>query len=165
MTALFYIAATIAVIATAMVITAYNAIHALLYLNVSLVSVSVIFFIIGAPFIAALEVIVYAGAIMVLFVFVIMMLKEGPAAVRQEKLLLKPRMFIFPVLLSTILLVEIIIVIISRDEQALAGTIITPKMLAIHLFGPYVIAVEQASFLLLAGLIGAHHIGRGRKRK
>ena len=74
---IFYIAAVIAFIATVGVVTRKNAIHALLYLVVSLLAVSVIFFVLGAPFVAALEVIVYAGAIMVLFVFAIMMLNLG----------------------------------------------------------------------------------------
>ena len=51
--------------------------HALLYLIVSLLAVAVVFYTLGAPFIAALEVIIYAGAIMVLFVFVVMMLNLG----------------------------------------------------------------------------------------
>ena len=77
MNLVFYISALVAVIATTMVITRLNAVHALLYLIVSLLSVALIFFVLGAPFVAALEVIVYAGAIMVLFVFVIMMLNLG----------------------------------------------------------------------------------------
>ena len=58
---------------------ATKAVHALLYLIVSLLAVAMVFFVLGAPFVAALEVIVYAGAIMVLFVFVIMMLNLGAA--------------------------------------------------------------------------------------
>ncbi|HYW86024.1 MAG TPA: NADH-quinone oxidoreductase subunit J, partial [Spirochaetia bacterium] len=59
-----------------MVITRRNAVHALLYLVVSLLAVAIIMFLLGAAFVAALEVIIYAGAIMVLFVFVIMLI--GP---------------------------------------------------------------------------------------
>ena len=77
MDAVFYLAAVIAILATVMVITRLNAVHALLYLIVSLLSVAVVFYTLGAPFIAALEVIIYAGAIMVLFVFVVMMLNLG----------------------------------------------------------------------------------------
>ena len=62
-----------------------DAVHALLYLHVSLLAVAVIFFILGAPFVAALEVIIYAGAIMVLFIFVVMMLNLGPAARRRRR--------------------------------------------------------------------------------
>ena len=61
MNVFFYIAAAIALVSSVMTITRNNAIHALLYLILSLLSISVIFFILGAPFIAALEVIIYAG--------------------------------------------------------------------------------------------------------
>src|SRR5262245_11088442 len=81
----FYVAAAVAILATIKAITQFNAVRALLYLILSFMSVAVIFFILGAPFAAALEVITYAGAIMVLFVFVIMMLNLGPTSVNQEK--------------------------------------------------------------------------------
>ena len=71
---LFYLAAAIAVISTAAVIVQTNIVHALIYLILSLLAVAVIFYVLGAPFAALLEAIVYAGAIMVLFLFVIMML-------------------------------------------------------------------------------------------
>ena len=74
MNTMLYISGFVAIISTLMVITRKNAVHALLYLIVSLLSVALVFFVLGAPFVAALEVIIYAGAIMVLFVFVIMML-------------------------------------------------------------------------------------------
>ena len=96
MTVLFYISAVIAVMSTAMAITKLNAVHALLYLIVSLLAVAVIFFCLGAPFVAALEIIIYAGAIMVLFVFVIMMLNLGPHATPQEKHWLDPAIWIGP---------------------------------------------------------------------
>ena len=85
MNVVFYIAAVVAVLSTGMVITRLNAVHSLLYLIVSLMSISISFYVLGAPFIAALEVIIYAGAIMVLFVFVIMMLPLGPETVKQER--------------------------------------------------------------------------------
>ena len=81
----FYIAAAVAVLATLRVITHTNPVHALLNLIVSLLAVAMIFFALGAPFAGMLEIIVYAGAIMVLFVFVIMMLNMGDAAIEQEK--------------------------------------------------------------------------------
>src|ERR1041385_8703351 len=92
----FYVAAAIAVLSTAFVITSVSAVHALLYLIVSLLSVAVVFFVLGAPFVAALEVIIYAGAIMVLFIFVVMMLNLGAASVEQEKAWLRPRTWFGP---------------------------------------------------------------------
>ncbi len=85
MNLLFYISAVIAVFSTFLVITRKSAVHALLYLIVSLLAVALIFFSLGAPFVAALEVIIYAGAIMVLFVFVIMMLNLSADAAREER--------------------------------------------------------------------------------
>ncbi len=84
MNLLFYLSALIAVISTLLVITRTNTVHALLYLIVSLLAVAMIFFVLGAPFVAALEVIIYAGAIMVLFIFVIMMLNLGGAHAKEE---------------------------------------------------------------------------------
>ncbi|HWT46666.1 MAG TPA: NADH-quinone oxidoreductase subunit J, partial [Vicinamibacterales bacterium] len=59
----FYLAAAVALIATALAISRKNVVHGLLYLIVSLLAVALIFFVVGAPFVAALEVIIYAGAI------------------------------------------------------------------------------------------------------
>ena len=70
----FYIAGAVAVLSTILMLTRLNVVHALLYLIVSLLAVAVVFYVLGAPFVAALEVIIYAGAIMVLFVFVVMMM-------------------------------------------------------------------------------------------
>ena len=80
----------VAIVSTALMITRLNAVHALLYLIVSLLAVAVVFYTLGAPFVAALEVIIYAGAIMVLFVFVVMMLNLGDEAARAERALSSP---------------------------------------------------------------------------
>src|SRR6187399_1089558 len=103
----FYIAAFVTILATVMVITRHNPVHALLYLIVSLLSMSVVFFLLGAPFVAILEVIIYAGAIMVLFIFVVMLLNLGAETVQQEKAWLKSKVWIGPTLLSGVLLAEI----------------------------------------------------------
>ena len=163
MNLLFYISAIIAVIATFLVITRTNAVHALLYLIVSLLAVAMIFFIIGAPFVAALEVIIYAGAIMVLFVFVIMMLNLGAQAARQEAEWLKPGIWTGPAVLCTVLAGELVYLFTTARERLSAEALVTPKQVGIALFGPYVIGVELASILLLAGLIGAYHLGRPHK--
>src|SRR3954465_10085187 len=85
MPVLFYISSAVAIIATIMVITRYEPIHALLYLVVSFLAVAMIFLSVGAPFVAVLEVILYAGAIIVLFIFVVMMLNLGKETAWQEK--------------------------------------------------------------------------------
>lgn len=159
MEVLFYLASVIAVASTVMVITRMAPAHALLYLIVSLLAVAVVFFTLGAPFAAVLEVLVYAGAIMVLFVFVLMMLNLGDTATQQERQWLKPSMWIGPALMSGVLLVEMAWLMASGELQA-AGKGVDAKAVGIALYGPYLLAVELASMLLLAGLVGAYHIGR-----
>lgn len=156
---LFYIASAVALFATVFALTRSNAAHALIYLIVSLLAVAVIFFLLGAPFAAALEIVIYAGAIMVLFVFVIMMLNLGEEGEERERQSMHPAVWIGPALLSAILLVEMLIVL-SRSSDQQTGALVTAKQVGITLFGPYVLAVEIASMLLLAGLVGAYHVGR-----
>jgi NADH-quinone oxidoreductase subunit J len=158
----FYLAGAVAIASTIMVITRLDAVHALLYLIVSLLSVAVIFFTLGAPFVAALEVIIYAGAIMVLLVFVVMMLNLGPAAVARERQWLQPRMWIGPSILAAILAAELLY-LFSYPGGALTGTRqVEPKEVGIALFGPYLIGVELAAMLLMAAMVGAYHVARRR---
>ena len=160
MNALFYISAGVAVASTLMVITRLNAVHALLYLVISLLSAGVIFFVLGAPFVAILEVIIYAGAIMVLFVFVVMMLNLGETAVIQERQWLHARMWIGPSILLAILLIELVYMLVAGLQPQVRAAAVEPKQVGMVLLGPYVLGVEIASMLLLAGLVGAYHLGR-----
>ncbi len=160
MNIVFYISAVVAAAATLMVITRTNVVHSLLYLVVSLLSVAMIFFSLGAAFVAALEVIIYAGAIMVLFVFVIMMLNLGPQAAGQESLWLRPRTYVGPGILAAVLLAELAFVLTRQGHAAVGGAEVGPQAVGMALFGPYMLGVELASFLLLAGLVGAYHLGR-----
>src|SRR6188508_3577808 len=105
---IFYIASAVAIIATVLVITQHNLVHALLYLVVSFLAVAMAFYLLGAPFIAALEIIIYAGAIVVLIIFVIMMLNLKDEAIEQERQWLTLRILILPTILSIILLGELI---------------------------------------------------------
>lgn len=164
MNAVFYLAAAVAVVSTILVITRLEAVHSLLYLVVSLLAVSLIFFVLGAPFVAALEVIVYAGAIMVLFIFVVMMLNLGPAAKEQERQWLDFSMWKGPALLSLMLLGLLAYVLLGGNVWSAADTAVPPKTVSLSLFGPYLMAVELASILLLAGLVGAYHLGRREKK-
>lgn len=160
MTGVFYIAAAVAVLSTLLVITRVNAAHALLYLIDSLFGVAVIFYILGAPFAAALEVIIYAGAIMVLFVFVIMILNINVRQMKRESEWLRPRIWIGPAALTVILMAEFIYVLAAHGRSYYPAGLVGPKEVGIALLGPYLLGVELASFLLLAGLIGAYHLGR-----
>ncbi len=165
MNLLFYISAGVSVISTLMVITKRNAVHALLYLIVSLMAVALIFFALGAPFAAALEVIIYAGAIMVLFIFAIMMLNLGPTATEQERNWLTFDIWMGPAILCIILAVEVVYMLTIGDTRPSGMSEVTPKAVGIALFGPYMLGVEIASMLLLAGLVGAYHLGRKGKNK
>jgi NADH-quinone oxidoreductase subunit J len=163
MNVLFYISAFIAITSTFLVITRTNTVHALLYLIVSLLAVAMIFFVLGAPFVAALEVIIYAGAIMVLFIFVIMMLNLGGSHAKEEALLLSPGIWRGPAILCIVLAAELVYTFTLDRAKLSAITEITPKQVGIALLGPYVLGVELASMLLLAGLVGAYHLGRPHK--
>ena len=155
----FYISGAIAIVSTVMVITRLNAVHALLYLIVSLLAVALVFFTLGAPFVAALEVIIYAGAIMVLFVFVMMMLDLGPQAVDQERQWFTPRVWGGPAVLAAILLAELAFVLVQLERPSIGIASVGPQEVGVALFGPYVLGVELASMLLLAGLVGTYHLG------
>jgi NADH-quinone oxidoreductase subunit J len=167
MTLLFDVAAALALLTTALAITRANPVHALLYFVLSLLCMGVIFFTLGAPFAAALEVIVYAGAIMVLFLFVVMMLAVDQAAIRRERDWIARPIWVFPILLVGALAVEL-----GRSVLQGAGTsrplsggplTVTPQAVGIRLFTTDLAAVELASMLLLAGLIAAFHLGRRDK--
>ena len=156
---LFYIAGFVAVIATVAVILQTNIVHALIYLILSLLAVAVCFYTLGAPFAAILEAIVYAGAIMVLFLFVIMMLNMGQHSLDQERSWMVPRVWIVPSILASVLLAQLLTVM-TQYEHELALTTIDVMQVSALLFGPYVLAVELASLLLLAGLVAAYHLAK-----
>jgi len=155
----FFIAAAVAVFSTLMVITRRNAVHALLYLIVSLLSVAVVLFVIGAPFVAALEVIIYAGAIMVLFVFVVMILNIGPRTANQEGVWMAPEMWVGPAFLSTVLLGEFAYILTTSGGGSAGMRVVDAAEVGVSLFVSYLLGVELASMLLFAGVVGAYHLG------
>ena len=159
MSFLFYAGGAVAMISTLFVILQTNVVHALIYLVLSLLAVAVVFFSLGAPFVALLEAIVYAGAIMVLFLFVVMMLNLGQTTREQEKAWLPPRVWLIPVVLATVLLSGLLS---SFPANSIEVTEVGVMEVSGLLFGPYVLAVELASFLLLAGLISAYHLAKSR---
>ena len=160
---LFYISSLVAIVATLLVITCHRPIHALLYLVVSFLAVSMIFLSLGAPFVAVLEVILYAGAIIVLLIFVVMMLNLGAEDALQEKQWLRPRVWIGPSILAGVLLIEMA-VLMYRGETAVIQPAVDMKKVSLALFKEYVIAVELVGFLLMAGIVGAAHIGKHKKK-
>lgn len=163
---MFYFSAALAVVASVKVVTGKNTVHALLYLVVSLLAVAVCFYLLGAPFAAGLEVIVYAGAILVLFVFAIMMFGLGQdetlnAPISQSLNIGNIKVWFGPSLIAILLLVELVIAIgSSAEHEKLMSNVIHAKQVGILLYGPYLLAVEIASFLLLAGLIAGYHFAK-----
>lgn len=156
---LFYLTGAVSLTATVLAISRSNAVHGLLYLVVALLGTALIFFMLGAPFAAALEIIIYAGAIMVLFLFTVMMLNLGAESIRRERLLLRPRHWLGPALLSATLLV-LLLAVLQRPLATGAPGGLEARLIGRALFGPYLLAVEMASLLLLAGLVAAYHLAR-----
>ena len=159
MMVLFYIAGTVAVVSTVGVIVQSNIVHALIYLILSLLAVAVVFFSLGAPFVAVLEAIIYAGAIMVLFLFVIMMLNMGQHTIDQEKTWMAAKDWALPAGLAAILLAQLLYVLRDFQVDIVPNEVGVLEVSAL-LFGPYVLAVELASILLLAGLVSAYHLAK-----
>jgi NADH-quinone oxidoreductase subunit J len=158
---LFYLAGLVAVIASLKVVIGHNTVHALLYLVVSLLAVAVCFYLMGAPFAAGLEVIVYAGAILVLFVFAVLMFGLGKDETRNAPQNKSLANMLGAMLLAFALLVELAMIINNAEmQQRLQATVIDSKAVGIMLYGPYLLAVEIASFLLLAGLLTAYHYAK-----
>lgn len=167
----FYALAAVAIIASLRVITHANPVHAILSMIVSLLSVAGIFFILGAPFAGALEIIVYAGAILVLFVFVIMMLNLGMANEAREKSWLSSKVWAVPTGLTAIIATVLFAMIglgspaphggAGQELPALIGaSTVSAKAVGTSLFSTYLMLVEVAALLLLAALVAAYHLGK-----
>ena len=158
---LFYVAGFVTLAAAILAITRTNASHALIYVVVALLAIAVIFFLLGSPFAAALQIVVYAGAIVVLFLFVVMMLNLGKSSAERERALLTRGIWTVPSLLALVLFAVVLFALVSGDhESAAQARMIEPKEVGIALYTKYVLAVELAGVLLLAALVGAYHLGR-----
>ncbi|WP_432480763.1 NADH-quinone oxidoreductase subunit J [Moraxella sp. ZY200743] len=155
----FYALSLVAIWASLRVVTQVNPVHAILSMIVSLLAVAGIFFIIGAAFAGVLEMIVYAGAILVLFVFVIMMLNLGTDNT-EEKSWLTANAWATPLLLTVIIAGVLISFIVSGKDIMLQDASISIKDVGISLFTQYVLLVEVAAFLLLGALVAAYHLGK-----
>lgn len=161
----FYVSAIVALVATMQVIATRKPIHGLLYLVVSLLAVAMIFFAVGAPFAGALEIIVYAGAIMVLFVFAVMMLNLDEKGLKEEREWTALSVWIGPSILTAILLVQLVCSMVTGNLPTAGLHDVGAKEVGIALYGPYLLCVELASVLLLAALIAAYHLGRADEKE
>ena len=158
----FYALAAVAIFASLRVVTLANPVHAILSMIVSLLAIAGIFFVLGAPFAGALEIVVYAGAIMVLFVFVIMMLNLGMSNDEREERWLDAGTWAVPTGLTIIIAVVLyaLIGLNHTDTAMIGGTTISAKAVGTVLFTKYVMLVEVAALLLLAALVAAYHLGK-----
>jgi NADH-quinone oxidoreductase subunit J len=150
---IFYLLATLLVIASLLVVFLRNVVHCAMALVTALLLIAVLFVTLHAPMVGVLQVMVYAGAIMVLFLFVIMFL--NPAALEQQRGL----WWGFGTLLSMILAGVLVPLVATNDLPAdpVAATELfgSPEMLAKSLFSDFVLPFEIASVLLLVAIIGA----------
>ncbi|NIG99088.1 MAG: NADH-quinone oxidoreductase subunit J [Buchnera aphidicola (Periphyllus acericola)] len=163
MSIFFYIFSFISVLSTILVIFQKNPLYSLLYLIISFLSFSGIYFSIGAFFIGALETIIYSGAIMVLFVFAIMVLNLGEQTINEEKRLFSKKLFYFSLSLS-ITMFFIIFHVISRIPDVLINlNLHDMNLIGIALFNKYIWFVEFSSMLLLAALIIVFHLFHNKK--
>ncbi|MES2504732.1 MAG: NADH-quinone oxidoreductase subunit J [Myxococcota bacterium] len=151
MSFVFHMSSAIAILATLMAMMSLKAIHALIYFIVSLLALSVALFDVGAPFAAALELIIYAGAIMVLFVFVVMLLNTNRDLSRKN--------LIFPAILFGLILTEFFWLSPKGGENHNMAAISPYEIMAL-LFKQYGVLVELTSFILLAGVIAAYRIAK-----
>lgn len=157
---LFFLFAGIAVVCGISLVVQKHPIASALSLVGVMGSLAVLYLLLGAEFIAAAQLIVYAGAIMVLFVFVVMMLNLGQAVVMQEKRWLSPAAWIVPGVMALLLAGEMVYLLTHGESQGTAHTLVDAKQVGIALFGPYLLVVELASLLLLAALVAAYHLGK-----
>jgi NADH-quinone oxidoreductase subunit J len=154
----FIIFGTIAAASAVLMITRSNPVISALFLILNLASLAGLYLLLNAQFIAVAQVIVYAGAIMVLFLFVIMLLKP-----EKEKLFEKHhRIKIFAVIIAVLAFIQLVYIIFLSNpsssvsqvvsESVRAGTI---EQIGRELYTNYVLPFEAAGFLLLAATIGA----------
>jgi NADH-quinone oxidoreductase subunit J len=153
-----YGSCAVALLSALLVIVERNAMRALLHLIVMLLALGLAFFALGAPFVAALQVVIYAGAIMVLFVFVVMMLNLGAPGERQEQRWLGAGVWGLPVALTLALLALCAYALLGAGPAGAPAGVVSPKQVGLVLYRDYLLVVEIASLLLVAGLVAAVHL-------
>jgi NADH-quinone oxidoreductase subunit J len=156
---LFLVLALVA-IATAMgMLISRNAVYSALFLVLNFVTVAVFFLLLGAPFIAMAQITVYAGAIMVLFLFVIMLL--GAEALPKREVL--PWQEPLAIGLAFVLAAEATFLFVTKARPAgdvlppgeAANTMENLRALGLSLFSDYLLPFEVTSILLLVAMVGA----------
>lgn len=150
----FFVLAGLSIVSSLLVIFHRNVVHSAMSLVATLFLIGVLFLTLEAPMVAVLQILVYAGAIMVLFLFVIMLLNPGP---------LERRQILWWGLgsLAALLLIFEFVALLFHSPRDLSppslasGSFGSPEMLAQSLFADFVLPFEIASVLLLVAIIGA----------
>ncbi len=155
---IFYVVAALIVATTAYAITRRNMVHAVVYLMFSFFGTAMLFYLLGAPFLAALEVIIYAGAIMVLFLFVVMMIKVETT----EEVMFPPSQWLPAGIFGLLYAAVGILMILTTPETDASLELLTasPKEFALYVFQRHWFSIEIISLLLLIALIGALQLGK-----
>ena len=156
--AVFYVLAGVILISTGLAITRRNLVHAVVYLIISFFGSAMLYYLFGAPLLAALEIIIYAGAIMVLFLFIIMMLRVDHSPLRRPSI----RHWL-PAGVLGLIYVIIAVLVVTQDPGSrtiLKTALAKPRIFGQFLFQKYWLSVEIVSFLLFIALIGALYMGK-----
>lgn len=159
----FYSFGLMSVIFTIFSIFSKNPMYSLIFLIASFLSTSGVFFSLGAFFAAALEVIIYAGAIMVLFVFVIMMFNFKNSTSCSIAFNLPFVKLIMIIIFFMISFCGLFFLLYNLNSQYIFNVVINTREIGIKLFQDYVLIIELISMLLLTALVVACHIGREKK--
>ncbi|MBI5602246.1 MAG: NADH-quinone oxidoreductase subunit J [Deltaproteobacteria bacterium] len=159
----FYLIAGLILVTAALAITRRNPVHAVVYLILSFLGSAMLFYLFGAPFLAALMVIIYAGAIMVLFLFVIMMVK--PETATENRMAWRQWEPAIILSLSYFLLALMLVFTDPRSQIPLKTAMASPMALGRFVFERYWFSVEIISLVLLIGLMAAVQLGRQRGKK
>jgi NADH-quinone oxidoreductase subunit J len=155
---IYYVLAFVIVVATALAVTRRQPVHAVLYLIVAFLGAAALFFLLGAPLLAVFMIMIYAGAIMVLFLFVIMLLRQAPGELGSL-----PQWG--PAALLGLIFLSATVAMVLGDPGSgftLQVAAVQPKDFGRFLFERYWLAVEIVSLLLLVALVAAVQVGRGR---
>ncbi len=160
---LFYFIACLAIISALFVVLNRNPVYSAVMLVFCFFSLAALYILLEAYFVAVLEVIVYAGAIMVLFLFVIMLINVGK---EMEAPLNKQKGKVIPLVLITTFSLNIIFLILWRSEVLNQPNTISSvggiEAIGQSLFTKYLLPFEIASLLLLVALIGTVYIAKRR---
>ncbi len=166
---LFLIVAAIAVVTALGMLFSRNAVYCALYLILNFASVAVLYLVLNAPFIAVAQVTVYAGAIMVLFLFVIMLL--GAESTGRQLDTTRPWWFQpLPLFLGAVLMAETIVILLTQLNGSFPATTNPPAgfgdphSIGQLLFSNYLLPFEATSILLLVAMIGAIVLTRSEKK-